>query len=156
LGADAEHLHYYCDVIQEETTYLMGLFQKLSISEKTLQHDTLQINKNNGKVHTLARIFRYRDRDTRQIVYYIPSLELSSYGSTEQKAFEMLKTSLEDFFGFLIKLSQKQMEAELAKLGWKQEEYKHKEFSKAYVDSSGDLNDFNAAADQIETLAVEA
>jgi hypothetical protein len=155
-SADAEHLHYYCDVVQDETTYLMGLFQNLSISEKTLQQDSLQINKPNGKVHTSARIFRYRDRDTRQIVYYIPSLELSSYGSTEKKAFEMLKSSLEDFFGFLIKLPQNKMEAELIKLGWKQEEYKDKEFSKAYIDSSGDLNDFNAVADQIETLTVEA
>jgi hypothetical protein len=57
----------------------------------------------------------YKDRDTRQFVYYIPSLELSGYGNTEEKAFKMLKFSLEDLFANLIELWPKQRKAELAK-----------------------------------------
>ena len=59
-------------------------------------------------------------------------------------------------FGFLVKLSQDNLSAELVKLGWKQTAYKKKEFSKIYVDNEGNLKDFNAVADEVEQLTVEA
>jgi hypothetical protein len=39
---------------------------------------------------------KYIDKDTRQYVIYIPSLEISGYGATEAKAMEMVEFSLKD------------------------------------------------------------
>lgn len=133
----------------------MNSLHNLTISNRQPRSETLRINRTDSNVSSTAKILRFRDEDTRQIVYYIPSLELTSYGSTEKKAFEMLRSSLNGFFGFLNSLSESEMIAELAKLGWTQKERKHREFSRAFIDSNGDLKEFNAVSNKIESLIVE-
>lgn len=93
-------------------------------------------------------IVTYVDKETRQHVAYVPSLEISGYGETKEKAQELLQISIEKFFDFLFSDATTAYD-ELSKLGWKRSWYKKKEFSKAYVDVSGDLKDF-AVADTIE------
>ncbi len=53
-----------------------------------------------------------------------------------------MKFSMKDFFSYLSGLSQKGCEMELAKLGWENNRLKSKEFSKAYIDLSGQLKNF--------------
>jgi hypothetical protein len=110
----------------------------------------LHINRNTRKVAWLVKAVRFKDKDTKQSIVYIPSLELTGYGNNEKKALEMLKFSVDDFFGHLINLSTKEMNNEISKLGWKQNRLKKKDYSKTYVDIDGNLKSFNALDDKVE------
>ena len=132
------------------------MFTNISLSEKVIPQDILHIDAHIKKIKAEVSLFKFRDKDTRQIVLYIPSLQLTGYGSTESKAQEMINFSLNDYFYYLKDLSPKQRETELFDLGWKKNKLKNKEFSQAYVDFSGQLKNFNAVADQIERLTVSA
>jgi hypothetical protein len=110
--------------------------------------DTLHISKtkNSKTISANLSAFKYQDKSTGQFVIYVPSVEASSYGETRDKAEEMIKESLKDFCTYLAGLSKKEVEYELIKLGWKNNKIRKKDFSKSYVDVSGDLKDF--AVDQ--------
>src|SRR5207244_6945156 len=116
--------------------------------------EVLKINKSTGKITGHLQVIKYRDRDTRQMVAYLPSLEISGYGASEAKALEILKFSVDDLFDHFIKIPIRQLEFELSKLGWKHNRLRKKEFSKAYVDFEGNLKDFNAVNDQVEAEMV--
>jgi hypothetical protein len=116
------------------------------IPEKQILH----INRNTRKIAWVVKAIRFRDKDTKQFVIYIPSLELTGYGNTEKKAMEMLKFSVDDFLGYIINLSVKEMNNEISKLGWKQNRLKKKDYSKAFVDIDGNLKSFNALEDKVE------
>jgi hypothetical protein len=118
--------------------------------------ELLNINRNTGKIMFKLAAFRFRDKDTRQMVVYIPSLDISGYGATEKKAEEMINFSLENFLTYLMELPSKKMNAELENFGWKHSTLKNKEFSKAYVDGNGELKNFNAVADTVEKLTLVA
>ncbi len=90
------------------------------------------------------------------MVIYVPSLELTGYGESEEKAEEMLRFSLNEYFEYLLKLSPDKMNRELSVLGWKHSKVKNKEFSKAYVDMKGDLKNFNAVGDKVEVGVLTA
>ena len=129
---------------------------KIKVLKDKEQDDFLRIQRNE-KVKSVKghlKVIKYRDKDTRQIVLVIPSLDLSSYGATEKKAFEMMKFTIENFLDFLMELSQKNMEKELSKLGWKHSQLRKKEYSKAFVDSSGELKNFNAVGDKVEVVSI--
>lgn len=129
-------------------------FILLQSKNKKPGNDTLNINKNAGRVYFSLAALRFRDKDTRQIVIYIPSLELTGYGATEEKAEEMINFSLQDYFEYLVSLSSKKISSELEKSGWKHDALKNKEFSKAYVDETGELKNFNAVANSVERLTL--
>lgn len=112
--------------------------------------DIIRVNRTSKKIRgTLTKII-YRDKDTRQIVMYLPSFDLSGYGENELKAEEMLKFCLNEYLGFLIELSPSKMDVELGKLGWKHNRLKNKEYSSAYIDIKGELQNFNAVGDRVE------
>lgn len=129
---------------------------KLIISDKIVAEDRLRLDLNKRKVKLTSSLFKYRDKDTRQIVLYVPSLDITGYGSDEEKASEMLQFSIGEFFQWVTKLSHRQIEEELKKLGWKHIQYKNKEYSQIYVDGDGKLHNFNAVADEVERLTVIA
>jgi hypothetical protein len=108
------------------------------------EKQVLHINRSTLKITWDVKGIRFRDKDTNQYVLYIPSFEISGYGATEKKAKEMLWSSTEDFFKYLMNLSVKEMNKELIKFGWKQDRLKKKNYSKVYVDLDGSLKDFNA------------
>ena len=117
------------------------------------RNEFLRINRGGRKMHKITgQIQRviYRDKDTRQIVVYFPSLELTGYGINEEKAMEMIKFSMNQLFMFFLSLSQKKLDEELSKFGWKHINLKNKEYSKAYIDISGKLKNFNAVADEVK------
>lgn len=126
---------------------IMAPFEEFNIGHKMKMVPDMQIlhiNRNTQKISWNAKGIKLKDKDTRQIVIYIPSFEITGYGSTEKKALEMLKSATEGFFKHLMHLSVKEMNAEIVKLGWKQNRLKKKDYSNAYVDIDGDLKDFNA------------
>lgn len=120
------------------------------------QEELLKVKRNDHEftVSGVIRSVKFRDQDTRQMVIYIPSLDVSGYGATTSKALEMVTFCAKDLFDFWATLSPKQLSAELKTLGWGQDKYFHKKFSKIFVDTEGDLKNFNAVADEVEVEAL--
>lgn len=134
----------------------MGRLQQLSITAGTPQKEFLRIHKSAGRITGHIHVFRYRDKDTRQIVLYSPSLDISGYGATEKKAKEMIDFSLGEYFEYIASLSTKNLHIELSNLGWKHDKLQKKVFSKAYVDRTGELKNLNAVGDKVDLLTLVA
>ena len=129
---------------------------KITFTNKPRDTDTLRVNMNKGKINFHGNVLKYRDKDTRQIVIFIPSLDITGYGATEKKAKEMVSFLMNDFFAWLVKLSHNKIETELIKLGWMHVEFSSKEYSQTFVDGAGRLQNFNAVADEVERLTLVA
>lgn len=125
----------------------MGL--KIEKSRSRTSEETLRILRSKGRAHGKVNIISYRDKDTRQIIMYIPSFDITGYGNTPEKAQEMVKFSFNEYLDMLLHLQSGHMEKVLKKLGW-QKKVDTIEFSKAYIDSEGKLKNLNAVADEIE------
>jgi len=128
----------------------MGNLKVTDHTGSNIQHESLRINKNARRINCVVFTYKYRDKDTRQMVVYIPSLELSGYGATDDKADKMLRESIDDYFKILIAMPQDALDIELRKLGWSHSKYKNKEYSKCYIDGDGNLKNFNAVGDKVE------
>ena len=128
---------------------------KIDASSKPPVKETLRIRRSKKSASASLHIIIYRDKDTRQMVMYIPSFDVSGYGATREKAKEMLKFSLDDYFRILLNMPANSMMDVLGKLGWEKRKFSEKEFSKAYIDADGKLQNLNAVADEVEeaTLA---
>lgn len=113
-------------------------------------------NMRHKKFSGYINIMRFTDKDTRQIVLYAPALEISGYGETEQKAFSMIKESINSLFDMLSNLSHTDLGIELGKLGWKKNKLRNKDYSRAYVDEDGNLKNFNAVDNKVDRLALVA
>lgn len=123
---------------------------KIDTNSKHPSEETLKIKRSKGSATGIFHIIIYRDIDTRQIVMYIPSFDISGYGATREKASEMLKFSLDDYFHMLLSMSEISMLDTLRKLGWGKRKFSTKEFSKAYIDGDGNLQNFNAVGGEVE------
>lgn len=130
----------------------MGGTSTFTIEQGKIDQDTLRISDHNATLR--VSIFKYRDKDTKQLVCIIPSLDISGYGENDAKVFEMIEFSLGDFSRFLLEMSHKKRFSFLNNLGWKQQSFKNKEFSKAFVDVDGNLQDLNAEDNKIERLTL--
>ena len=100
--------------------------------------------------------YRFVDKDSHQIVFHIPSIDVSGYGETFEKAKEMLRFAVNDFFEFVVNLKPSEVKIELAKYGWKQRIFQHKQFSKAYINGDGELENLNAEEGTVERFALVA
>lgn len=137
----------------------MNQFTIKSVESNTEdQPDSLKIKRTKSLGHFKGSmtILKFQDKDTKQIISYCPSFDISGYGDTEEKAIEMLKFNISELFNHLTRLSPKQMESELSDLGWKQSKFRHKEYSKAYVDINGQLQNLNAVDNKVERLTLHA
>jgi len=114
--------------------------------------DTLRINTTTGIVHAHLYVIRFQDADTLQYVAYIPTLDISGYGENLKDATTMLQFSLEQFFVTLTALKPAQQKIELSKLGWKQNNFRTKEYSRMQVDVNGELKNFNVVTDSVEKI----
>ena len=129
----------------------MGRFTSYSVKDiQETRVENIRVNKAKKKISGTFRVLKYRDKDTRQMIVYIQSLQISGYGATMKKAMEMLRFSMDDLFHHFMNLPATQLEHELAKMGWKKNQIRHKEFSQAYVDIEGNLKNFNAVNDEVE------
>lgn len=133
---------------------MSGRFSDFRLKENTHNPDTLRIRPNRvtGNLNTVE----FQDADTKQFIYYFPALDISGYGETADKALEMAKFSISEYFSYLHLLSPKKREAELRLKGWKTDKLRNKEFSKAFVDGEGELQDFNAVEGRVKHLTLEA
>jgi hypothetical protein len=136
----------------------MGNFSDFEFSpnQKAFKRDTLRISNQGKRFSGHLTILKFIDKDTNQIVAYLPSFNISGYGESKEKAFEMVKFSLDDLFEKLSSLSLNKLREELARYGWKKDIFRNKEFSKTFVDIEGNLKNFNAVDDRIERLSLVA
>jgi hypothetical protein len=121
-----------------------------------LHADYLRVCNSQKRIKAGLATFRFIDKDTNQYVLYMPSIDITSYGETIQKASEMLKSTVTDFLNYILQLPKRDQQLELAKLGWKQDKYKSKEYSKTLVDINGQLQNFNALDNKIEKFTLVA
>ena len=133
----------------------MGAFVEYKETSKPLRSEHLHVDISRGTVSSSMTIFKFIDKDTKQHVFYLPALELSGYGDTVEKAKETLLFSMDNLFKHLVTLSVSEVHLELAKYGWKKTWFK-KEFSKAYVDLNGELQNLNAENNKVERATLIA
>ena len=131
------------------------LFNVTEVNEK-INFDTIHINQNKKLITGYINVYRFIDKDTKQIVVYAPSFDVSGYGQTKEKATIMVKESLSALFISLLKMSPTQLNLELSKLGWKKNRLRNKDFSNPAVNIQGKLKDLNADKNQIERFALVA
>jgi hypothetical protein len=124
-------------------------------TKEPVKHESLKVNPKKGNIHIQVNGINFIDKDTKQFIIYIPSLDISSYGETKNKAEEMLKESFDFFCRHLVSLSTTEINKQLSALGW-QKGFFAKQFSKLYVDENGQLQDFNAENNHIERFALTA
>jgi len=122
-------------------------------SNKVAKKDLIRINKN--RITAELSMLKFIDKDTKQYVFVLPAFDISGYGETEEKALEMLKFVLNEVNNQIITSSQKDRTTFFEGLGWKHAIFKNKEFSKAYIDIDGNLQNFNAVDNKIERLTLE-
>jgi hypothetical protein len=112
----------------------------------------IQVNQARKVIRGKFYTFRYTDRDTNQIMLYIPSIDVSGYGETEEMAKEILHFNMQELFKFLLAASGETLHHELKKLNWKKNRFASKQFSRSVVDINGDLREFNAVDNKVERL----
>lgn len=134
----------------------MGQLELIPVKTNEPREEKLQVNKPAGKIHGGMAIIRFQDKDTKQFISFCPSLDISGYGLTKEKAFEMLRFSISEYFGYIIKLPLNEIEEELNKLGWKRNRLFRKQYSKSFVDINGELQNFNAIEGTVERFRLEA
>jgi hypothetical protein len=132
----------------------MGSIEGFKVT-KPVKQEKLRIDLRKHKITTQVNGYRFIDKDTKQAVTYLPAFELSGYGETFEKADEILRFSLKEYFDYLVKLPSGEIQIELAKLGWKKGLF-NKEYSKTYVDENGVLQNLNAENDHVERIALTA
>jgi len=107
-----------------------------------------------SKREVIARINVITGKEGSVWVCFSPSLNTSGYGDTKKEALESFQHNLEVFCEYLLKLKTSQQQKELRNLGWKRKIYAKKQFSKAYVDENGDLQNLtNTTVQALETTA---
>lgn len=97
--------------------------------------ESIRIKGNNIQIKVLIS----SGKDGEHFVVVSPALLVSGYGASEEEAKQSFQENIETFCDDLIKLSPEQKIAELRKLGFSQEKYFNKNFSKVYVDENGVL-----------------
>lgn len=117
--------------------------------------DLIRINRRTGHIQSRLQMFQFVDKDTKQHICFIPAFQMSGYGKTKAKAVEMLKLSMDDYFTSLMQMSDKQMKQEMISLGWHIDKFFKKEYSRAFVDQSGELQNFNPEGGKIEKETFE-
>jgi len=122
-------------------------------SKDPIRNESLKVNVKKGKIALQVNGVHFIDKDTKQVVIYIPSLDISSYGETKEKAEEMIKDSFDFFCRHLISLSMAEMNSLLSTLGWSKGFFA-KQFSKLFVDENGNLQNFNAENNHVERFAL--
>lgn len=121
-------------------------FEKLDTNPPSgTQPQTLSIKKNKKVIKASLTVFYIKDGEF--MVALMPGLNLSGYGKDKAQAEIMLRDVLDDYFESLIKLKQNDLNAELAKYGWKHTPYSKQFQNTAHVDKKGILRNLNMPND---------
>ncbi len=103
--------------------------------------DKLRVNFKSKSLIANLKVFIGKDGD--YWVGIIPSLNISSYSDNEKDLDEALRDALDIYVNDLFSLTESQFYEELNSLGFKQDSYFKKKFSKSYVDENGILQNFD-------------
>lgn len=119
----------------------------ISPSFKSPKESFLEINFIRKQVRLAVAGFTFLDHG--HTVIYLPSLNLSAYGNSEEEAKMMLaQVVLDDFCENLVALSLEEAHEYLAELGWTVESRNGQNFSNsAFVDKDGVLQNFDLPKD---------
>lgn len=82
-----------------------------------------------------------------------PSLNVSGYGRTIEEAKKSFEENIIIFCDDIQSLKSEKKHQILVSLGWKQKKYAKKQFSKAFVDKDGILQNLEHAIVSLETVA---
>jgi hypothetical protein len=109
---------------------------------------------NDKKISLTLKCYKWIDKQTKQHLCYVPSLELSAYGKTATKAQDMLADVIESYCQNLFTLNAKQVHAELAQYGWKQDRLHNKNYSHAFVDANGILQNMDVDITDVQEASI--
>jgi hypothetical protein len=112
--------------------------EKVPITSETALLQSIRIDKKG----IVVKIVMISGKEGNHYVTLAPSINVSGYGRNIKDADESFDENMDLFLEDLMKLSKEQRELEILKLGFKKERFKNKNFSKAYVDENGVLNNF--------------
>lgn len=129
------------------TNRILSMF-KMTKSQLANEKDTIRVK--NGNISCSLNI--YSGKQGEFIINYCPSLNISGYGKTEQEAEDFIKVEMEVFCEDLHSMNTKEKEAFLSSLGFKRDIFASKNFSKAFVDENGKLQDFEEGTLQHKML----
>lgn len=132
--------------------FISGGSVKVSLGADLPQ--SLVINQNKKKIKSILTRIVFADKNTNQIIMYIPALDISGYGSTEGEAKEMLDFSVDEFYEYLIELPLRKIQQILSALGWKRNKLHNKEYSNAHVDVDGVLKNFNPIKETVKVSTI--
>ena len=100
--------------------------------------EMIRINKSKVSIKTV----RLGGKEGDFHVFMSESLNVSGYGRTKEEADESFRENMKLFCIDLLELTNEQRENELRKLGFQQQKFHNKNFSKTYVDGTGELQGF--------------
>jgi len=112
--------------------------KKLTRTGSKEQYESIRFSKS-GITLELYTIFG-TDEATDMILAYIPSLDISGYGDTQEEVQELLDAGVENYIDHFTSVAA--MKRDLSEKGWKARPHKSKEYSKSAVNNSGELEGF--------------
>lgn len=113
-------------------------------------NETDSIRITSDHIHIKVNSLYWVDGETH--LFYCPSLEISAYGETREQASEMMKVSLETFSYDLRAMTSKNRNTFLLSLGWHKDMLKNKNFSHAFIDKNGVLQNLGLEDVEVSEL----
>lgn len=127
--------------------------QGITITKGPLKGSPKDIVRIKGNdLHLSLSVFNGKQGDF--FLCYCPSLNISGYGKSEDEAEEFIKTEMKLFCEDVMSMSSEERENYLLSLGFKKERFRTKNFSKAFVDENGRLQDFDEGTVERKILQV--
>ncbi|WP_020603255.1 hypothetical protein [Spirosoma spitsbergense] len=107
----------------------------------------INFSRKDRSTHIKVRVVTFRDGEF--MIAYMPSLNLSGYGSTEREAVLMLtEVVAKDYLVSLLDLSEAQVMNELRQYGWKRRPYLDKQLlNTQFLSTEKLIEDFNLPAE---------
>ena len=113
--------------------------------------DTIRISPDSFEGN--VRVFSWDDHGFTMM--YIPSLQISAYGTTKEEAKSMMDDCIVEFVTSFLDLSHKNRKEALIEMGWAQERIGRKKFSRCFVDRKGALQGLDLDQSKIEGVKEE-
>lgn len=88
-------------------------------------------------------IITFEGKESGVFIVYSPSLEVTGYGNTKEEAEKSFEFNVSQFCEDLYLLNSKSRDVILTDLGWSKVKFKNKNYSKAYIDNEGVLQNFD-------------
>lgn len=117
------------------------------------KNEFLKINFRKKMVH--GNVFAHSFENEGKRMIYIPALNISGYGDTEEEAREMVNISIADFLDTLFSAGEAKAMDEIKSLGWTKDKFFPKRYHPPFVDKDGILKEFDLSeGTKIETMSM--